>query len=153
MILVMISISLISSHVLSFLWSFLDTTENFILHIQRKYQVLFAYHVTEPPRPRVHTSPSPHVPESPHPRVHTSPSPHVPESTRLRVLTSPSPHIPRVHMSPTPHVPESTRPRVLTYPSTNVTEPTRPRVPYPMSLSQKMTSYPFLPFSESGVLM
>ena len=61
--------------------SFLETTENCTLYIQRKYQVLFVYHVPESPSP---TSPSQsHVPESvPRPRVcPTSPSlSHVSES-------------------------------------------------------------------------
>ena len=65
--------------------SFLETTENCTLQIQRKYQVLFVYHVPESPR----------VPESPSP---TSPSPTSPSPT------SPSP------TSPSPTSPSSTSP-------------------------------------------
>ena len=79
--------------------SCLETTENCTLQIQRKYQVLFVYHVPESPCPR--------------PRV---PRPRVP---RLRVssLRVPRPRVPRPRVQrPRVHVRESTsaspRPRV-----------------------------------------
>ena len=69
--------------------SFLKTTRNYTSQIQRKYQVLFVYHIPKSLR----------VPESPRP---TSPSltSHVPESH------VPESHVPESHV-PESHVPES----------------------------------------------
>ena len=82
--------------------SCLETTENCTLQIQRKYQVLFVYHVAGSPCPR------PRVPLPRVPRLRVS---------RLRVprLRVPRPRVPR----PRVHIRESTsaspRPRVHVY--------------------------------------
>ena len=58
--------------------SFLETTENYTLQIQRKYQVLFVYRVPESHVPESHV-PESHVPVSHVPESHV-PESHVPES-------------------------------------------------------------------------
>ena len=76
--------------------SCLETTEKCTLQIQRKYQVLFVYHVPESPCPR------PRVPRPRAPRLRVSslrvPRPRVPRhESNVRESTSASPR-PRVHV-------------------------------------------------------
>ena len=109
--------------------TFLETTKNCALQIQRKNQV-FVNHVLESPsprilesqrfsvpRPRVLAAPCPRPPESSHP-ASSSPNvfaSHVPAFLRPRVSVPPSPCIPRPRVSrprgPMFHVPV---PRLVT---------------------------------------
>ena len=88
--------------------SFLETTENCTLQIQRKHQILFVYHVLE--SPRVPESPSPRVPRLRVPRLRV---------TRLRV---PRLRVPRLRV-PSPRVPRLRVPR-LRVPRLRVPRPT-----------------------------
>ena len=101
--------------------SFLKTTENYTLQIQRKYQVLFVYHVHESPRVRetpIPTSPS-STSSSPTSSSSIASSPKSP-SLKSRVLR-PTSHVPR----PTSHVPRPTSSSL------------KSRVPSPTSPSSK----------------
>ena len=84
--------------------SFLKTTENYTLQIQRKYQVLFVYHVPE--SPRVRETPSPTSPSS------TSSSP----TSSSSIASSPkSPSLKSRVLRPTSHVLESQVPSSKSY--------------------------------------
>ena len=100
--------------------SFLKTTENYTLQIQRKYQVLFVYHVHE--SPRVRETPSPTSPSS------TSSSP----TSSSSIASSPkSPSLKSRVLRPTSHVPR---------PTSHVPRPTS-RVPRPTSHVPRPTSH------------
>ena len=118
--------------------SFLKTTENYTLQIQRKYQVLFVYHVHESPRVRetpIPTSPS-STSSSPTSSSSIASSPKSP-SLKSRVLL-PTSHVPRPtsHVPrPTSHVLESQVPSSKSY--VLEFQVLRPRVPSPTSPSSK----------------
>ena len=96
--------------------SFLKTTENYTLQIQRKYQVLFVYHVPE--SPRVRETPSPTSPSS------TSSSP----TSSSSIASSPkSPSLKSRVLRPTSHVLESQVPSSKSYVPSSTSQSPSPR--------------------------